>query len=331
MSELRLTLAIGDYLHTQELARGRVKPVGIDLNVLNVPFETGVMRFTHTYEYDVSEISLANYCAIVARAEEAPVVGLPVFPSRVFRHSAVYINRNAGIKSLADLRGRKVGIPQWSQTALVYVRGELVHGAGVPLESVEWYQAGVDEPGRRESVKIDLPQGVTCTSLPEKTLSGMLETGEVDAIISARPPASFLRGAESVDRLFPDYRQVEEQYFRTTGIFPIMHMVAIRRDVYEKNRWMVRTLFDAFDQARSIAIQRLTNVQFSHIPTLWGADDALRARRQFPSEDLFPYGIERNRATLEPFLRYCFEQGVTSRALSVEELFAPEIRFELKV
>jgi 4,5-dihydroxyphthalate decarboxylase len=331
MTELSLTLAIGDYLHTMELARGRAKPVGIDLNVLNVPFETGVMRFTKTYEYDLSEISLANYCAIIARSETPPIVGIPVFPSRAFRHSSIYINERSGIKRAEDLRGRKVGIPQWSQTALVYVRGFLTHGAGVPLESIQWFQAGVDEAGRKESVTIDLPPGVTLTSLPTKSLSEMLAAGELDAIISARPPASFLRGEAGVARLFPNYRQVEEEYLKTTGIFPIMHMVAIRREVYEKNRWIIRSLFDAFQESKDIAMRRLTNIQFSHIPTLWGADDALRARQMLPSGDLFPYGIEPNRATLEPFLGYCFEQGVTSRLLTPEDLFAPEIRFELKV
>lgn len=331
MSELRLNLAIGDYLHTTELARGRVKPVGIDLNVLNVPFETGVMRFTRTYEYDLAEISFANYCAIVARDKNAPIVAIPVFPSRVFRHSSIYVNKNAGIRTAADLRGRKVGIPQWSQTALVYVRGFLVHDAGVPLKTIEWFQAGVNEPGRHESVKIDLPPGVTCTSLPEKNLSDMLAAGELDAIITARPPDCFLKGVESVGRLFSDYRSAEEEYFKATGIFPIMHTVAIRRDIYEQNRWIARSLFDAFNEAKDIATRRLLNIQFSHLPTMWGADDAQKNRRLVPSGDMFPYGIDANRPTLEPFLTYCYEQGVTTRLLKPEELFAPEVSFELKV
>lgn len=331
MTRLRLSLAIGDYLHTTELARGRVSPVGVDLNVLNVPFETGVMRFTRTWEYDVSEISLANYCAIISRSDTPPVVAIPVFPSRAFRHSSIYVSERSGIRTAADLKGRTVGIPQWSQTALVYVRGYLAHEAGVPLESISWIQAGVNEAGRKESVDIKLPAGVQMTARPTGTLSAMLESGEIDALISARPPDCFLNGTTGIRRLYPDYRQVEEKYFTETGIFPIMHTIAIRRDVYEQNRWVARSLFDAFRQAKEISQQRLNNIQFSHIPTMWGSDDARRAQEMARSPDPFPYGIEENLKTLGPFLGFCAEQGVTSRRLTPDDLFVPEVRFEMKV
>jgi 4,5-dihydroxyphthalate decarboxylase len=331
MSDLRLSLALSDYVHTRDLADARIKPVGIDLVINNLSFEQAAFRFGAHREFDISEFSFANYCALIS-APGADVVALPVFPSRMFRHSSIYINDRSGIRSASDLKDRIVGIPQWSQTATVYVRGYLQHDAGVPLSSIKWVQAGVDQPGRHDPINSRLPPGVIVESKPERTLGDMLIKGEIDAMITARPPRCFVERASGVRRLFADYRIEEERYFAKTGIFPIMHIIAIKREAYEANRWIARNLFDAFEAAKRASIARLYNIQSSYLPTAWLTDELERMHRLlFGETDPWPYGLEHNRSTIEPFLIYCHEQGVTQRRLSAEELFAKELELEVKI
>ena len=331
MPDLRLTLAIGDYLHTRELKTGRLKPEGIELTVLTLPLETIAYRFLAAYEWEVSEFSLATYCAMVANGH-APMIGLPVFPSRVFRHGSIFVRENSPVRTAADLKGKRVGIPQWTQTAVTYVRGFLQHEAGVPLTSIDWVQAGVNDAGRKEMTTFELPPGFRLTSAPDKTLGGLLASGELDAVISARPPNVFLDGKHGIKRLIPDYRTQEQAYFRKTGIFPIMHLVVLRRDAYEANRWIARNLMEAFEKAKRACLPELYQGQTSFLPTAWGNDHAEETNRLlFPEDDPWPYGIETNRKTLEPFLAFCHEQGVTRRKLAVEELFPKEVGVELKI
>jgi len=331
MPDLRLTFAIGDYLHMRELALGRVKPQGIELTVLTLPLETVAYRFLATYEWEVSEFSLATYCAMVANGN-APMVGLPVFPSRVFRHGSIFVREDSPVKTASDLKGRRIGIPQWTQTAVTYVRGWMQHDAGVPLTSVEWIQAGVNNAGRKEMTTFELPPGYRLASMPDRTLGDMLVSGELDAVISARPPDVFLDGKHRIKRLIPDYRAQEQTYFRKTGIFPIMHLVVLRRDAYEANRWIARNLVDAFEQAKRACLPELYQGMTSFLPTAWGNEHAEETNRLlFPKDEPWPYGIENNRKTLEPFLMFCHEQGVTKRRLAVEELFPKEVGVELKI
>lgn len=332
MGNLRLTLALSEYAHTRDLVTGRVKPEGIELINITQQFEAIGLRFGATQEFDIAEFSLANFCALASQDAPSPMIGIPVFPSRVFRHSAIFVNERAGIRSAADLAGRKVGIPQWSQTATVYVRGFLAHDAGVPLTSIKWVQAGLNEAGRKEPIKLRLPDGIDITPMPDKSLSEMIASGEIDALITARPPDCFVRGAPKVRRLFTDYRKEEEAYFKRTGVFPIMHIIVIRREVYEANRWIVRSLFDAFVAAKNAAIPLLTNFQASFLPTAWGPDHFANVNGMlFPGGDPWPYGIEPNRPTLDPFLRWLDEQGIMARRLKLEELFPKEIQFEVRV
>ncbi len=219
MPDLPLTLAIGDYLHTRELANGRVKPEGIELTVLNHPFETIAYRFLASYEWELSEFSLATYCTLVAEGD-APMIGLPVFPSRVFRHGAIFVAANSPIQSAADLAGKRIGIPQWTQTAVTYVRGCLQHDAGVPLTSIDWIQAGVNDPGRKEMAKFTLPAGFRLTSGRTKASANCCSTARIDAMISARPPNVFLDGKHGVKRLIPDYRAQEQRLFPQDRHFP---------------------------------------------------------------------------------------------------------------
>ena len=308
---LPLTLAINPYDHVRGLA-----PQGIDLTVLELPIEEIFFRFTKFREWNASEMSFGKTVSLMAEATPE-IMPIPVFPSRVFRHSAIYIGEKSAIRQPKDLEGRKVGIPEWAQTAGIYVRGLLQHEYGVDLARIQWYQAGVQQPGRVEKVKLHLPEGMRITAVPDKSLAAMLAGGELDAVISARNPGG--------KRLFEDCVSLEERYFRKTGIYPIMHVVVLRRDTYERDRWVAMNLLKAFEAAKRESMQRLVEIGLSHVPMPWLAEHA-RRWRELAGEDFWPYGLERNRPTLEAFVRYSHEQGVTERRLEVEELFAPETR-----
>lgn len=329
---LPLTMAISDYAHTRDLVTGRVTPEGIDLNILSYPFEQVGLRFALGREFDVSEFSLAGFCAHIANTREPEFVGLPIFPSRVFRQSSFFINERSGIVDVSDLRGKRVGLPQWSQTATVYARGYLAHDVGLDLRDITWVQAGVNTPGRREGVALALPEGISLTQRPDSCLSDMLASGEIDCAISARPPNCFLQGDGGTRRLFADPQKVEEEYFRRTGIFPIMHVLVVRRDVYEANRWIMRNLIDAFTEAKSRAFDRLRDITTSFAPLGWGPSSFEDSNRLlFPDGEPWPYGVQANSHTLNTFLGYCHEQGVTHRRLSAEDLFPPECSLEVIV
>ena len=311
-----LTLALSPYEHTRDL-----RPRGIDLNLLELQIEEIFYRFTRFREFDVSEMSSAKMVALLA-GEKPDIIALPVFVSRVFRHSSVYLAKGSGIRQPKDLEGRRVGVPEWSQTAGIYARGMLAHEYGVDLKSIDWRQAGVREAGRVEKVSLpkDLPFRIT--PMPQATLTDMIAKGELDAVISAREVPG--------ERLFPDYRAAEAAYFRKTRIFPIMHTVVMRRAVYEKNRWVAMNLYQAFREAKQRSLERLREIGLSHLPLPWLPEIA-RDWRDLMGEDFWPYGIEPNRPTLEAFLQYAHEQGVCRRRLAPEELFAPETLESFKI
>ena len=319
MSKLSLTLAIPDYDHTRDLVNGRVQPEGIDLTCLVYPVEEIFYRFIVYKEWEVSEISFAKYAALISQGNK-DFIALPVFPSRVFRHSSIYVRKDGPIKKITDLKGRKVGIPEWAQTAAVYSRGFLEHQYGIKLSSIEWVQAGVNQPGRIEKVDLKLPKGVTITRVADKSLNEMLLSGEIDAMLVARAPDAFVKGDPKIRRLFDDFIDVETDYYKKTGIFPIMHAVAVRRDVVEKNPWVARNLFTAFDEAKRRSIERVLEATVSLFPIPWYFEHARRGMELF-GKDYFPYGIEPNRKTLEAFLKYAHEQGVCKRLVEVDELF----------
>jgi len=310
---LPLTLAINPYDHVRGL-----RPQGIDLTVLELPIEEIFFRFTRFREWDASEMSFGKTVSVMA-GPAPDIVPIPVFPSRVFRHSAIYVGERSNIREPKDLEGLRVGIPEWAQTAGIYARGLLQHEHGVDLARIHWHQAGVRQPGRIEKVKLHLGQGVRITPVPDKSLAQMLASGELDAVISARDPGG--------KRLFEDYVSVEEQYFRKTSIYPIMHVIVLRREVYERDRWIAMNLFKALEEAKRESTQRLVEIGLSHVPMPWLAEHA-RRWRALAGEDFWPYGIAPNRPTLEAFVQYAHEQGITARRLAVEELFAPETRGE---
>ncbi len=312
MMKLPISLAISPYDH----ARG-LRPQGIDLALLELPIEEIFYRFTRFREWDASEMSFGKVVSILSRPSP-DIIALPVFVSRVFRHSAIYTK----LKQPKDLEGKRVGIPEWAQTAGIYVRGLLQHEYGVDLARIEWVQAGVREPGRVEKVELQLPPGVKIRPAPDKTLAGMLASGEIDAAISARDPGG--------PRLFQDYRELEQAYFRKTRIFPIMHVMVLRREVYERERWVAMNLFKAFEEAKQASQARIAEIGLSHVPLPWIPEHA-RHWRELAGEDFWPYGIEANRPTLEAFVQYAYEQGVAVRRVKPEEMFAPETLERAKI
>jgi 4,5-dihydroxyphthalate decarboxylase len=318
-----LTLAVHDYDHVRDLASGAVGVEGVALNVLHLPVEEIFFRFTRFREWDVSELSLAKYCSLRAGGDDS-LVSIPVFTSRSFRHSAIFIRSDGPGDDPAALAGARIGVPEWTQTATVYARGLLAHHYGVALEDVKWVQAGTNEPGRTEGVAVTLPPGVTVTARPESTLNDMLLEGEIDALIAAHPPDEFKRGGGRIVRLFSDHRAVEEDYFKKTGVFPIMHVVALRADVHARHPWVAMNLLSAFAQAKARSVERALDVNAPRFPVPWAPANAQRAEQLFGG-DFWPYGIEPNRPTLETFLRFAHEQGVCARSLAPEELFVAQV------
>ncbi|HEY5965158.1 MAG TPA: 4,5-dihydroxyphthalate decarboxylase [Xanthobacteraceae bacterium] len=329
MSKLPLTLAISHYDHVTELVTGRVPVEGVELTALNLQIEEIFFRQFNYRDFDVSEVSMGKYCSLVSQGN-APLVAIPVFPSRVPRHSSVYIRRDGPVKKPEDLAGKRIGIPEWAQTASVYSRGFIQHQYGIDLKSIHWIQAGVDQPGRLEKVKLKLPDGIRYESRPDKSLGGMLISGEIDAALSAHPPLCFDQGHPNVGRLFEDYLDIEMKYVKETGIYPIMHAVAFRREIVEKHPWVAANLFKAFDEARRISVERALACTSSALPLPWGYEFAKRMQAVV-GNDLMPYGVEANRTTLDAFLQYAFEQGVCHRRLQPEELFPPQVQKSFRV
>jgi 4,5-dihydroxyphthalate decarboxylase len=321
MMTRQLSLAMNGYDHVRDVLSGDVRPKGIEILPLELGIEEIFYRFTRFQEWHVSEMSFGKVVSLMSE-ERPPIVVLPVFVSRVFRHSAIYLPEGSPIRKPKDLEGRRVGIPEWAQTAGIYVRGMLAHEYGVDLAKIQWFQAGVREPGRVEKVELHLPSGVKIQRKAESTLLGMLAAGELDVVMSAREiPAR---------RLFADYRSAEAEYWKKTRIFPIMHVLVIRRDVYERDRWIAMSLYQAFEEAKRKSVARVREFGLSHLPMPW-VPDHLAQWRALAGEDFWPYGIEPNRPTLEAFFQYAHEQGVAKKHLRMEEVFAPETRETFKI
>jgi 4,5-dihydroxyphthalate decarboxylase len=329
MPAIQLSMAISNYDHVGDLANGRVRPEGIDLTVMELPIEEIFFRMLSFTEWDVSEFSMGKYVSLVGKGI-APFQAIPVFPSRVFRQSAFYIATGAGIKGTKDMAGKRIGVPEWAQTAGIYARACLQHQCGVRLADILWVQAGVNEAGRKEKVTLDLPDGVKIEQVSDRSLNELLLAGELDGIISAREPAGFLARDPRIARLWPDYRAVEETYYRETGVFPIMHVIVVKNESLTRNPWIAMNLYRAFDEAKNNSLKRLSGVVNSRIAIPWSHEAYDRARAVL-GEDFWPYGIEANRRTLDAFLQFCDEQGVTQRRVQVEELFPREVSKFFKV
>ena len=329
MADIHLTMAIFDYDHVRDMATERVKPEGIELTVINHDVEEIFHRMMFGQEFDVSEISMGMSTSRVSQGD-APFVLLPIFPSRVFRLSSIYVRADGPIKTPADLKGKRIGVPEWGQTAGIYTRGWMVHQAGVKLTDVDWFQSGINDPGRQEAATLDLPDGVNLTVVTDRSLTDMMFDGDLDAAFSARAPNAFLAGDPRMVRLFPDYRKAEQAYFEETGIFPIMHTIAMRRDVFEEHRWAAMNMMTAFEEAKQRSVARIKNVTASQIAVPWLNHDAPEVNKALFGDDWWPYGIERSRTTLEAFLQYGYEQGTLHKKMKPEDLFPEEAQHFFK-
>jgi 4,5-dihydroxyphthalate decarboxylase len=330
MSKLRLSFGCWNYDRTRGLLEGRIQPDGIDLNYLNMPVEETFFRMLRHQEFDVAEMSLSSYSVSLFKPGQ-PFIAIPVFPSRFFRHSCIYVNANAGIREPRDLIGKKIGNPEYQMTAPVWIRGILQDQYGVPVDTQTYYQGGEEEPNRPEKLKLELPPNIKVQPIGEKdTLAAMLRDGGIDAFYTARMPSTYHAGGGTVKRLFENYMEIEQAYYRKTRIFPIMHTIAIRRSVYEANPWIAMSLYKAFVQSQREAYEDLyvTAALKTMLPWLTKHVEDARA---LMGDDFWPYGFAPNRETLATFLRYHHEQGLSKRLLTPEELFAPETLESFKI
>jgi 4,5-dihydroxyphthalate decarboxylase len=319
MTKLKLSIATTDYDHFRDFRVGDVRAEGIDHNWLNLGHHECFARFTANREFDVSEISFAKFSAQVTR-ENSDIIGLPVICSRLFRFSSFYVNKKSGIKTIQDLKGKKVGSPEWAHSAAVYMRGWMHNEMGVSLQDVHWIQAGANAAGREEKVELNLPEGVQLTRIKDKSLSELLSSGEIDCAIIARPPTCFLEGHPDIIRLFPNFLEMEEEYYDRTKVYPIMHIIAMQRSILDENPWVARNLMNAFQESKRRSLERLFDPAVSRYPLPWLASYARRMRDKFEG-DPFPYGIEENRPTWEQMSLYTFQQGIAHRQFTPEEIF----------
>lgn len=330
VSRLPLTIGCWDYDRTRALADGRIGVEGCEITYLTLAPEEVFFRAFRHHEFDVTELSFSTYMMTRARGT-CPYIGIPVFISRAFRHSGIYIRTDRGIKAPEGLKGRAVGVPEYQVTAALWIRGMLKDEYGVDPADLDWRSGGVEEPGRHEKSEFTAPPGIRVTPIgPDKTLGAMLEAGEIDALIAPRAPSCYVRRAPNIGRLFPDFRAVEKAYWKKTGIFPIMHVIGIRESLLERHPWLASSVFKAFLQAKALAYPELTEVAALKYTLPWVAAEA-EETQVLMGADFWPYGIDANKTALEAITRYSFEQGLSGRRLSVEELFAPSTRERFKV
>jgi 4,5-dihydroxyphthalate decarboxylase len=315
MANQTITIGCRDYDHTRALADGRVKLDGLDAKFVNIsPPSQIFLRMLHDEEFDASEMSLSNYMIALGKGDRR-FIAIPVFPSRVFRHSYIWINTRSGIDKPKDLKGKRVGIADYSMTALLFVRGLLQHQYGVAPQDIHWFRR------RAEHVAIAIPLGIQIDNIgKDETLDSLIESGQLNALAVTSPPRAFLQGSPLVRRLFPDCRAVEAAYYHETKIFPIMHMVVLRRALYEKDPSLAMRLARGFQAAKELAFEAYEE-GLSSLP--WVNLD-LEYARQVLGQDVYPYGVKKNLPTLEAATLYSNEQGLTGRKFAVEELFAPE-------
>ncbi len=327
---LRLTLACWDYDRTRPIMENRVRFDGIDLTYLNLVVEEIFFRQMRHHEFDVSEMSFSSY--LVSRFEaNPPFIAIPVFPSRSFRHSGIYIHTHAGIGQPPDLIGKRIGCAEYQLTANVWIRGILNDDYGVAPSSFLTLTGGLEDPGRIEKAGLSLPPGIQTERIaPNQTLSEMLETGEIDALFSPRAPSSFSRGSANVGRLFGDTYAAEREYYEKTRIFPIMHLVAIRREVYEENPWVAQSLLKGFVEARRMAYRDLHETAALKVMLPWLIRHVAETE-EIMGTDFWEYGFEANAESINRLLRYHHEQGLSPRQLTPEEIFAPETLETFKI
>jgi 4,5-dihydroxyphthalate decarboxylase len=320
MPNLKLTLACWDYDRTRPLIDGRVKPEGIDLDIQVLRPRQAFQRMLDQQAFQVSELSLASYTTLKARGA-CPFVAVPVALSKIFRHSCIYVRSDAGIRTPQDLRGKRVGTSQWSSTGLCFMRGFLQHDYGVLAEEMHWFMGGLNTFVEPPLIPLNLPDTIKLDFLPGgQTLEAMFEAGELDALLSLYLPNLFLAGSPRISRLFPNFKEVEQDYYRRTRILPIMHTVVVRQDVHDRHPWVAKSLYKAFCEAKALAVDGLYDTDALRIALPFLIDHVEEAWRVF-GKDFWAYGLEPNRPTWEAIGRFVFEQGLAPRVVTPEELF----------
>ncbi|MGC5616373.1 hypothetical protein [Georgenia sp. Z1491] len=316
---VELTLAINDSDQIRDLATGRVRVEGVSLRTVHHPVEEIFFRHTRHREWDVSELSMGKFVALRSRGDDS-LVGLPVFPSRAFRHSGIFVAADGPVDAPERLAGARIGFPEWTVTATIYQRALLQHEFGLDLTVIDWVQGGINAPGRIETLPVQVPEGIRIRPERERTLNDLLIDGELDAIIVPHPPEGATDGSGKLVQLFSDSATVEAEYFTRTGIFPIMHVAVLDATVHERHPWVAGNLVSAFTRAKNNSLARLLDPTAPQFPLPWGADRARQAA-SVVGDDFWPYGVAANRTTLEAFLSYTHEQRLTERRLAVEDLF----------
>ncbi len=320
MKKLTLSMSCTNYDRTAALFDGRVQVEGVDLISSQLEPEESFHRAFRSAEFDICEISLSSHTMMTSRGTHA-YVGVPAFVSRLFRHSGVYIRTDRGIRTPADLAGKKVGLPEYQITANVWIRGILQDDFGLDPASVHWRRGGVEEAGRGERAPLKLPATIDLQQIPnDKTLSGMLASGELDAVISARAPSCFLKGEPNIDRMFPDYPATEADYFQRTRIFPTMHLIGIRRELAEQHPWLPVNVFKAFIKAKELALHEMGQIGHLFHSLPWGVAAYEKAKKDM-GDDYWSYGFEANHHVLETFTSYHHAQGLSAHKVDPKDLF----------
>jgi 4,5-dihydroxyphthalate decarboxylase len=330
MAKIRLTLSCWEYDRTRALQEGKVHVEGVDLTYLPLHVEETFWRMLRYQEFDAAECSMSSY--LMARERGYPrLIAIPVFPSRFFRHSFIFVNTESGIEAPKDLVGKRVGVPEYQITAAVWVRGILQHEYGVAPEKMKWFTGGAEDPGREEKLRPDLPKDIDIRWIgPTRTLSSMLEQGELDALICAHIPSPFVRRSPKVKRLFANFREVEKDYYRRTKIFPIMHTIVLREEVYETHPWVAQSLCKAFAESKRLCEETLYKYSALKYMLAWSFADIEEERELF-GDQFWPYGLDANRHVLNTLTQYSLEQGLTRKTVELTSLFAPNTLEEFKV
>ncbi|RAI44961.1 ABC transporter substrate-binding protein [Rhodoplanes roseus] len=321
MNPLALSIAVGDYDRTRPLASGAVRIDGVDPLMIFLTPEEIFFRAFRSQDFDVCELSLSSYCVKMANGD-SPYVGMPAFLSRAFRHNGLYV-RTDRIKTPQDLKGKKVGVPEYQITANVWARAMLEEDYGVKPSDIRWVRGGVSQPGRPERVAVSLPADIHIEDAPEgTTISSLLAAGEIDGFMAQKVPALGPGGHPHVGRLFADPAETAKDYFSRTGLFPIMHLLGVRRTLVDKHPWLPTALLKAFTAAKELAVGALTETG-TNKATLPFIEQSLEQARALMGNDFWPYGVDANRKTLDAFLHHHHAQGLSKRRLSVDELFHP--------
>lgn len=321
MTKLRLSVAVGDYDRTRPLIEGTVQIDGCDPVYMTLPPEEIFFRAFRHQEFDVCELSLSSHVVKTA-AGQSDYVAIPAFLSRAFRHTSIYVRKDR-IRKPEDLRGKRVGLPEYQLTACVWARALLADDYGVQPHEVTWVRGGIEDPGRPEKIALDLPEGVKLEAAPaDRSLSQLLEAGAIDAMVTPRAPSCFDRGAANVGWLFDQPVVAAQDYYRRTGVFPIMHVLGLRRTLAEAHPWLPAALLKAFSDAKGVALSRLGETSATKV-TLPFVEERLQEARDLMSPDFWSYGVGPNRAALESFLAHHHAQGLSSRRLAPEDLFHP--------